>query len=115
MVTFTIRWGILFFRPMRQDIIKNFPKYKANFSKFCFIEVFDQLGNLMPVFALSIIPVLVETSISSTQPIFVIVYGYILSRLFGDRFKEKLSRKEIIKKFVCFVFIGIGVNLAIGL
>lgn len=115
MVTFTIRWGILFFRPMRQDIIKNFPKYKANFSKFCFIEVFDQLGNLMPVFALSIIPVLVETSISSTQPIFVIVYGYILSRLFGDRFKEKLSRKEVIKKFVCFVFIGIGVNLAIGL
>lgn len=49
------------------------------------------------------------------QPIFVIVYGYILSRLFGDRFKEKLSRKEVIKKFVCFVFIGIGVNLAIGL
>lgn len=115
MLTYIIRWGILFNKSARQDIIKNISKYKANFGKFCFIEVFDQLGNLAPVFVLSIIPVLVQTSISSTQSIFVIIYGYILSKLFGDRFKENMTRKEVIKKLICFIFIGIGVNLAIGL
>ncbi len=114
-LTYILRWAILFRKSMRQDIIKNFQKYKINFSKFCFIEIFDQLGNLAPVFALSAIPVLVETSISSTQPIFVIIYGYILTKLFGNRFKENLTHKEIIKKLICFIFIGIGINLAIKL
>ena len=81
LLTYLLRWAILFRQSMRRDIIKNFQKYKTNFSKFCFIEIFDQSGNLAPVFALSAIPVLVETSISSTQPIFVIIYGYILTKL----------------------------------
>ncbi len=113
-LTFTIRLGIIFIKPMRHDIVKNFPKYKANFSKFCFIEIFDQLGNFGPIFALSIIPILVEASINSTQPVFVTVYGFILAKLFGNKFKENLSRKEFIKKLICFIFIGVGVNLAIG-
>lgn len=113
-LTFVLRWSILFFKPMRQDIIQNFSKYKSNFSKFCFIEIFDQLGNLGPIFALSILPVLVEAGINSTQPVFVAIYCFILSKLFGNKFKENLSRRELIKKIVCFIFIGIGVNLAIG-
>ncbi len=115
MLTYLLRWTILFQKSARQDIIKNFSKYKTNFSKFCFIEIFDQLGNLAPVFALSAIPVLVETSISSTQPIFVIIYGFILTKLFGNRFKENFSCQKIIKKLICFIFIAAGVNLAIGL
>lgn len=114
-LTCILRWTILFHKPNRLDITKNFQKYKTNFSKFCFIEIFDQLGNLAPVFALSSIPVLVETSISSTQPIFVIIYGYILTKLFGNNFKEKLSHQEIIKKIICFICIAAGVNLAIGI
>lgn len=113
-LTFVLRWGVLFFSPMRQDIVQNFPTYKANFSKFCFIEIFDQLGNFGPVFALSIIPVVVEAGINSTQPVFVIIYGFILAKLWGNKFKEKLSHQEIIKKIMCFVFIGIGVILVIG-
>ncbi len=115
LLTYLLRWAILFRQSMRRDIIKNFQKYKTNFSKFCFIEIFDQSGNLAPVFALSAIPVLVETSISSTQPIFVIIYGYILTKLLGNHFNENLTYKEIIKKLICFIFIGTGVNLAIGL
>lgn len=113
-LTFCLRWTILLSKTARQDIIKNFPKYKTNFSKFCFIEIFEQLGNLAPVFALSVIPVLMETSISSTQPIFVIIFGYLLTQIFGRRFRENLTHKEIIKKLICFIFIGIGVNLAIS-
>lgn len=114
-LTFAIRWGVLLFKPLRQDVIQSFPKYKANFLKFCFIEIFDQLGNFGPIFALSILPVLVQISIGSTQPIFVIIYGFILAKLFGNRFKENLSKKDVIKKIICFIFIGIGINLAIGI
>jgi len=114
-LTFTLRLGIIFIKPVHRDIITDFPKYKANFSKFCFIEIFDQLGNFSPIFALSIIPVLVEAGISSTQPIFVAIYGFILTKLFGNKFKEQLTRKEMIKKLICFIFIGIGVNLVIGI
>lgn len=60
-------------------------------------------------------PVLVEVSISSTQPVFVVLYGYILAKLFGDKFKEDLSRRDIIRKLICFVIIGAGVVLAVGI
>lgn len=113
-LTFVLRWGILFIKPMRQDIIQSFPKYKANFSKFCFIEIFDQLGNFGPIFALSILPVMVEAGINSTQPIFVAIYCYILTKLFDNKFKESFCSGEIVKKIICFIFIGIGVILAIG-
>lgn len=114
-ITYVLRWFIFFNKKARQDIIKNFTLYKKHIKAFCFMEIFDQLGDLSPVFALAIIPVLVETSISSTQPIFVVIYGYLLTKLFGDKFRENLTRREIIKKFICFVLIGIGVNLAIGI
>lgn len=114
MLTFIIRWGILFSKSARLEIIKDFPIYKANFPKFCFIEIFDQLGNLGPVFALSLIPVLVQTSISSTQPIFVMFYGWLLTKLFKHQFKENLSLSQTIKKLICFIIIGLGVSLAIG-
>jgi len=112
--TYMFRWFILFHKAARQDITKNVLQYKTHFANFCFIEIFDQLGNLAPVFALASIPVLVETSITSTQPIFVMIFGYFLTKLFGNRFKENLTRRETIKKIVCFILIGIGVNLAIG-
>ncbi|MBO4520953.1 MAG: hypothetical protein J5787_07070 [Alphaproteobacteria bacterium] len=114
-LTYVFRWFILCHKSARQDIIKNLPEYKAHLAQFCFIEIFDQLGNLAPVFALASIPVLVETSITSTQPIFVMICGYFLTILFGNRFKENLSPREMIKKIICFILIGIGISLAIGI
>jgi len=113
-IAFVVRLAMILFKTMRQDIVADFPRYKANFGKFCLISVTDQLGTLAPIYALSIIPVLVETSISATQPIFVVIYGFILAKLFGDRFKENLNRKDIIRKLICFTIIGIGVVLAVG-
>ena len=113
-MVFVIRWSMVLFKPLRRDVVAEFPKYKDNFGKFCLIAVIDQLGTLAPIYALSIVPVLVETSVSSTQPIFVVLYGIILAKLFGNKFKENLSRKDIIRKIICFTIIGIGVVLAVG-
>ena len=62
-----------------------------------------------PVFALSLIPVLVNSGIESVQPIFVALYGVVLAKFFGKRFHEDISRSTMIKKLLCFVMIGIGV------
>ncbi len=112
--SFMGRLCLFFIKPMRQDIIENFSVYKRNFHRFCLIEVFDQLGYLGPIFALSLIPVLVEAGISSTQPIFVAFYGVIFTKIFGPLFKENLTKKNMIKKMICFIFIGVGVHLVIG-
>lgn len=114
-MTFLLRFSIILIKPLRRDIVENFPKYKNNFGKFCIIEIFDQLGSICPVLALAYIPVLVNESISSTQPLFVIFYCSILSKIFGQHFKENLSQKAIVKKILCFILIGVGVNLVIGL
>ncbi len=113
-LTFIIRFSIITMQRLRQDIVRNFSIYKANFGKFLFIEFFDQSGSIAPVFALSLIPVLVNESIDSTQPIFVIIYCFILSKFVGHKFNENLDRKEIIKKIICFIFIGIGICFTIG-
>ena len=114
-IAFVIRLAMVLFKSFRQEIVAEFPKYKANFGKFCLIAVTDQLGTLAPIYALSIVPVLVETSVSSTQPIFVVLYGFILAKFFGNKFKEDLSRKDIIRKMIFFTVIGIGVMLAVGI
>lgn len=108
-----IRLCIIFVAPLRQEIVEDFPVYKTNFLKFCFIAVFNQLGNYGPIFALSIIPVLVEAGVNSTQPIFVAFYGFILAKIFGNKFRENLTKREVIKKITCFILITIGVMMVV--
>lgn len=112
--TFIFRFFIIAVKPLRHDIIANFSLYKTNFSKFCFIEFFDQLGSIGPIFALSLIPVVVNESINSTQPIFVMLYCYLLSKFFGCQTKEDLSRRQVLKKVVCFIFMGLGIAFTAG-
>lgn len=98
----------------RREIVQGFPVYKANFKRYLFIACAEETGSLGSTFALSIIPVLVVSAIEASQPIFVLIYGFILSRLFSRKFRENLTRGQVIKKLICFAFIIVGVVLAIG-
>ena len=112
-ISFIAQFMMIFIRPIRQDIVKSFGKYRQRFKTFVFMEFFDQLGAFSPIFALSLIPVLVDSGIQSVQPIFVALYGLIMARLFGKRLREDTSREAIIKKLLCFVMIGFGVAMTL--
>ena len=112
-VSFIVQFTMIFYRPVRTDIVKNFGKYRKKFGMFLFVEFFDQLGSFSPIFALSLIPVLVNSGIQSVQPIFVALYGVILTWFFGKRFHEDISSGAMIKKILCFIMIGVGVGMTL--
>lgn len=114
-ISFVMQFMMIFIRTTRQDIVKSFGKYRRRFGTFVFMEFFDQLGAFSPIFALSLIPVVVESGIQSVQPIFVALYGLILAKVFGKRFHEDISRGVMIKKMLCFVMISVGVVMTFGI
>lgn len=97
----------------RREIISEFHTFKRHLKLLFVMEVVDRAGCLSILFSLSLLPVVVRSAIGETQPIFVLLYGLVLSRLFGPRFKEDVSKGEIIKKLICFISIIIGVVLTI--
>ena len=77
------------------------------------MEVVDRAAVLTGIFALSLLPVMVRAGISSTTPIFVLFYSFVLYKIFGSKFKEDLHSDEILKKIICFFFIILGVVLTV--
>ncbi|MBO7244535.1 MAG: EamA family transporter [Alphaproteobacteria bacterium] len=96
-----------------KNIKKDFKVFKKNFPLLMLMEIVDRAAVLTGIFALSLLPVMVRAGISSTTPIFVLLYSVILYKIFGSRFKENLGRGEVVKKLLCFLFIIIGVVLTV--
>lgn len=97
----------------RKEITSDFHIFKRKFKLLIFMEVLDRSASLASMLALSLLPVVVKSALGSTQPIFVLIYGYILYYFFGSRFKENLTRSELVKKLICFAVIIVGVVLTV--
>lgn len=104
--------SFLFFKKPRQDIVNFWPTYKKKFHLFLIMELIDRTAIMGSSFGLERLPVLVQKSISSTQPLFVLFYSVIGRKFFG--FKEKTDHKIIIKKVICFAAIIIGVLVVLS-
>lgn len=96
-----------------KNIKKDFKVFKKNFFLLMLMEVVDRAAVLTGIFALSLLPVMVRAGISSTTPIFVLLYSFMLYKFFGSRFKEDLHHEKMLKKLICFFFIIIGVILTV--
>lgn len=105
-------FSFLLFPSVRKDITSEFASYKKHVSYFILLEVVDRTASMCYTYSLAFLPVVVRASINATQPIFVLLYGVILYHIFGNRFKETLTRQEVIKKLICFTIIILGVALA---
>ena len=108
-----INFSFLILPQNRQDIISTFPRYAKKFKLFLLNELFYQVGTLAGVAALAYLPVLVVESIGSSQSIFTLLLGFVLYKIFGNRFKENLTRQEVIKKLISFSAIIIGINMVL--
>ena len=105
--------SLLFLPQYRTDIISSFPQYKKRIKLFLSNEILNQGGTLAGTIALAHLPVLAVKSIGSSQSIFTLLLGFVLYKIFGNRFKENLTRQEVIKKLISFIAIIIGINLVL--
>ena len=109
----SISLSLLFLPQYRTDIISSFPQYKKRIKLFLSNEILNQGGTLAGTIALAHLPVLAVKSIGSSQSIFTLLLGFMLYKIFGNRFKENLTRQEVIKKLISFIAIIIGINLVL--
>lgn len=59
-------------------------------------------------FALLLAPVTLVMTVNSVQPVFVLIFGIILTLFFPKIFKELLSRKHLMQKFAAIFLIVTG-------
>lgn len=107
-------FGLIFVPKIRRELKPGWKVYKKNFKLFLGVEVCDRIGAVAPLYALSVLPVVVRESIEATQPIFVLLFGTVLFWLYGDKFKEDLGMGSVLKKVICFGLIAAGVVMVIG-
>jgi len=103
----------LLLKKHRQEIFSEAPRFFKRGGMFVGNEMLFQVGVLAESYALAILPVIVFTAIGSTQALFILAYSWALMFICPKHIKEQLDAKSIIKKVICFVFIVIGVVLAI--
>lgn len=108
-----INFSFLLFKKYRTDIVQTFPYYAKKFKIFILNEALYQIGTLALTAALAHLPVLVTESISSSQSIFTLLLEFVIYKVCGKRFKEQLSRSDIIKKFISFAAIIIGIYIVL--
>lgn len=90
-------------------------KFRANW-KFMFgAELLTWVGILAGSYALYLIPVSIVKGIGESQPIFVLIYALLFSRVWPGVFKERLDKNEIVKKAVSFAFVIAGVLMVTGI
>lgn len=105
--------SLLLLPQYRTDIVSTFPQYKKRIKLFLSNEILNQGGTLALTIALAYLPVLVVESIESSQSIFTLLLGFVLYKIFGNCFKENLTRQEVIKKLISFITIIIGINMVL--
>lgn len=112
-LTFLIFGLALFLKKPRKDIVSSFNILKSHKYLFLSTEFFSIIAWISTMFALSIIPATVSAAIGSSQPIFALLFGIVLYHIFGNKFKEDISKKDVVKKILCFIMIAIGIMLTI--
>lgn len=71
------------------------------------------IGNIGFSYTVSQVSPTVSRSISSFQPIFVLVYAIIFKKYFPLAFKEEVNLRNMVQKIILFIAIAVGVILTI--
>lgn len=73
-----------------------------------FSECLNFSANLILTYAITLIPLALAWTLNGFQPVFVFIYGLVLTLVFPKIIKEDLSTQNIIKKIIFITIIVIG-------
>jgi len=128
-VTFDMNWASLFFwslifsamaallillkRDNRRDIANSlrWASLKQYAPWLLLTDIFQFMGRISFIFALSLVPVTFTETGLSFQPVLVLATSYILFKLF--RFKIWEQQTSVLRKLICFLFMIVGAILLI--
>lgn len=71
-------------------------------------EAVTIVGNLFQSFALLLAPVAMVYLFSSFQPVFVLIFGLLATKIFTGVVKEDISKKVLLQKAVAFIIMILG-------
>ncbi|MEI7891089.1 MAG: EamA family transporter [bacterium] len=100
-------------KPSQVIIKENFKSFKKSFKILIAQEILTWSGNMVEVYAISILPITMVKGITSSQPIFVLIYAVLFAKLFPHAFKEKTDMGNMIKKIILFLIMIGGTLLVI--
>lgn len=113
-LSFLFAFPLLLVPKVASDIRSNWPRFKANLHVFTLGELATFLGIAAGTYAIAAAPVSVVKAIMSVEPIFVLLYAGLFSRMFPNVFKEKIDKRSVLKKLGFFIIIALGVVLAVS-
>jgi len=99
---------------LRKDIRAQTSDLKRNVPIFALEELLTFGGSAASTFAISLVPVTLAKSIGAFQPFFVLIYALILGKSFPHIFRESVDRRSIVKKFMLFAIMVIGIILIVS-
>ncbi len=95
----------------RKNIKNQLGRFKGKSHLFILEELLTFSGEAAIVYALVLAPVTLVKGIVSIQPLFVLLYAIIFGRYLPHMFREKIDKRNVIKKLTLFAFIIIGAIL----
>nr|MBP6060563.1 DMT family transporter [Candidatus Paceibacterota bacterium] len=102
----------VFFKNYRKLFIGVFKENRTKVMIFNIVsEILVLIGNISLQYALMLAPVALVLLVDSYQPIFVLIWAVIFYFLFPNIFKEELDRKNLIKKIISILIIGLGTTI----
>ncbi|HCC23884.1 TPA: hypothetical protein DF272_06955 [Candidatus Falkowbacteria bacterium] len=104
----------LFVPKLRRDIRLQTNDLKRNAPVFALEEFLTFGGSAASTFAISLVPVTLAKSIDAFQPFFVLVYALVLGKSFPRMFRESVDLRSVIKKFIFFTIMVIGIILIVS-
>lgn len=103
---------LLFIKPYRQQFVLSLKNNKKGVLAFNSInEIIDKVANLIMNYALLLAPVTLVWVVNGFQPLFVLIFGVILTLLFPNIIQESLLKKHLIQKITAIGIILIGTLL----
>ena len=99
----------------------NFGELKRSFKNvrkvgpvFILNELLGWVGNVTGYYAVFLIPVSIAKAIATTQPVFVLLFAFLISKKQPTLLLESLAPKDILKKIFLFLVLAAGVVVTIA-
>lgn len=112
-LSFVIVLAFLLHRTTRREVREQLTGFKKLAIPLVLVELFSFAGMALLTYVLVTQPATVVESIASIQPIIVLLLAFLFAKKYPDLFNESVEKKDVWKKIVLFVVMGIGIAIVL--